>query len=106
VWNTVAEDDVLRLDVRRVPEARPISVLNTVAEHDVPTVLHGPTHGLVQRIMTVTVQRVSSKSFQMMNEVRLYIHIPKKSVFVMPLMKILKGLFTTNHFTPVNVIVL
>jgi hypothetical protein len=102
VLNMVAEHDVLSLDVKMLLEKRLISVKHMVVEHGVQIVLLGQTHGVVQRIMTVTVQRVSSKSFQLMSEARLYIHIPKKYVFVMPLMRYLKGLFTINRFTLVN----
>ena len=66
VKHTVAENDALSLDVRRVLERRAINVEHTVAENDAPIVLRGLILGLDQRIMMDTVQHVSSNSFLMM----------------------------------------
>ena len=104
VLHTVVEDDALNLVVVKVPQVDTINVSPTEVEHDALIVLTGSTLGLDQNIMMVIVRHVLSKCFPMMNVVRFYIYIRKKSVFVMPSMRILKDLYTTSHCIRVSVI--
>jgi len=63
------------------------------------TVSIGLTRESAQRAMMDTAQHVSSTFFQMIREVKSFIHTRKKYVFVTRSISILKALFMTNPFT-------
>jgi hypothetical protein len=92
----VEENGALTLDVRRALKGRPLYVLNMVEAYDAPIVFPGPTHGVVQKSMTATVPPVSNISFQRIHEVKSFMPIRKRSVFVTRSMNSLKGLSMTN----------
>jgi len=87
----VEEDDVPTQSVTKVLKEVPLYVSRTVEAYDVPIVSHGPILGRAHRNMTATVQPVSSTSFQRTHEARLFMPIPKRSVFAMQSMNSLKG---------------
>ena len=70
--------DVLNPIVKPVLEVKPINVKDMVVVTDVPIVLIGLTVDVVHPITMAIVLLVSKKYFQTMNEVKLYIDIPKK----------------------------
>jgi hypothetical protein len=70
--------DVRNQIVKPVLKAKPINVKDMEVVTDVPIVSIGLMVDVAHLLMTVIVQRVSKKYFQTMNEVKLYIDIPKK----------------------------
>jgi len=99
----VVQDVLLRV-VRRVLKVELRSVPHTEVANDALIVLLGLILDRAQNSMMDIVRLVLSNSFQMTNEVRVYIYIRKKSVFVIPSMRILKDLYMTSHCIRVNVI--
>jgi hypothetical protein len=71
-------NDVLNPIVKPVLKVKPINVKNTEVVTGVLIVLIGLMVDVAHLLMTDIVQLVSKKYFQMMNEVKKYIDIPKK----------------------------
>jgi hypothetical protein len=92
----VEGNGAVTLDARRARLGRPNCVLNMVEAYDAPIVSHGLTHDVVQKIMMATARPVSNISFQRTHEVKSFMPIPKRCVFVMRSMNSLKVLSTTN----------
>jgi hypothetical protein len=104
VLNMVEGNDAVTLDARRALKGRPHCVLNMVEAYDVPIASHGPILDAVKRAMMAIVPPVSNISFQRTHEARLFMPIPKRSVFVTRSMNILRDLSMTSLCIQVIVI--
>jgi hypothetical protein len=96
VKRMVVERGVFIHTVRKVHWERLIYVESMVEAHDVPIVFPGLTHDQVIKDMMATVPPVSNISFQKIHEVKSFMPIRKRSVFVTRSMNSLKGLSMIN----------
>jgi hypothetical protein len=96
-------NDVFIQIVQRGQIGGPIYAWNMVEAHDALIVSHGLTHDQVIKDMMATARPVSNISFQRIHEVKSFMPIRKRSVFVTRSMNSLKGLSTTSPSTQVIV---